>query len=167
MKKIIALLAAVALVLSLSACFMSGNTNSDSTEDQANAADVSTYDKDFSGLVQYIKDRNSNCEQQEIYYAILGAADGTRLVLNKNAYVEIYDFTDVLAGSATADSADPAMAQSIIDDIEDDGKFQPMANGVTMTAVITDSGKYVLAWDETRSFDYAGKVATDELKENW
>lgn len=167
MKKIIALIAAVALVLSLSACFMPGANNSDSTADQANAADVSTYDKNFSGLVQYIKDRNANCEQQEIYYDILGAANGTRIVLNKNAYVEIYDFTDVLSGGATADSADPAAAQAVFDDIDEDGKFQPMADSTLMTAVITDSGKYVLAWDETRSYDYAGKVAPDELKENW
>lgn len=166
MKKIIALAMALAMVLCLTACFFPGSQNTDSSADQANAADVSTYDKDFAGLVQYIKDRNSS-EQFDLYYGIVGAVNGTRLVLNKNAYLDIYDFSDVLDGAATADSADPEKAQSIYDDIKDDGKFQAMADGTIMTAVITDSGRYVISWDETRSYDYAGKVATDELKENW
>ena len=42
-----------------------------------------------------------------------------------------------------------------------------MEDSTEMTAVITKSGKYVLAWDATRGFDYEKKVATEELKENW
>ena len=73
MKKIIALIASVALVLSLSACFMpNANNNSDSSSEQANAADVTSYDKDFDGLVKYITDRGSNYEKMDIYYDLLG-----------------------------------------------------------------------------------------------
>ena len=35
------------------------------------------------------------------------------------------------------------------------------------TLAITDSGKYVLAWDATRSFDYQKNVATDTVISNW
>lgn len=165
MKKIIALIAAVALVLSLSACFMPNANNSDSSSEQANAADVTSYDKDFDGLVKYITDRGSNYEKMDIYYDLLGADNGARIVLNKNAFVEVYDFSGV--SSATADSANASKAKDILNAVRENGKFKPIEDGAELTATITDSGKYVLAWDASRSFDYTGKVVTDELKENW
>ena len=160
MKKIIALVTALILVLSLAAC--GGNTGS-STADESAKADVSTYTKDFEGLQKYIADRNQNGTTAEIYYDILGADNGVRYVLNGNAYVEIYDFS----------KADNDTAKAILADIKDDGKFSPMPNSTEMTAAITKSGKYVLAWDASRSFKYtndsdktAGVVST-ELIENW
>ena len=157
MKKIIALIAAVALVLSLSACFMpNANNNSDSSSEQANAADVTSYDKDFDGLVKYITDRGSNYEKMDIYYDLLGADNGARIVLNKNAFVEVYDFSGV--SSATADSANASKAKDILNAVRENGKFKPIEDGAELTAAITDSGKYVLAWDASRSFDYTGKV---------
>ena len=160
MKKIIALIAAMALVLSLSACFMpNANNNSESTSDQANAADITSYDKDFDGLVKYINDRGSNYEKMDIYYDLIGADNGVRIVLNKNAFVEVYDFSGA--------SANTAKAQDILNAVRENGKFKPIEDGTELTAAITDSGKYVLAWDASRSFDYTGKVVTDELKENW
>lgn len=168
MKKIIALIAAVALVLSLSACFMpNANSNSDSTSDQANAADISTYDKDFEGLVKYITERDSKYEKKDIYYDMLGADNGARVDLNKNAFVEIYDFSSVVSKDATADSSKPEKAKDILNTVRENGKFKPIEDGAELNAVITASGKYVIAWDQTRSFDYTGKVVTDELKENW
>ena len=155
MKKIIALIMALLMALSLSACF--GSTTGTSTADEANAKEISAYSKDFDGLQQYIKDLNGSASKAEIYYDILGAKDGVRYVLNNNAYVEIYDFT----------GADSDTAKAILADIKDDGTFQPVPDGTSMTAVITDSGNFVLAWDATRSYDYAKKVATDELKANW
>ena len=166
MKKIIALVMALMIALSLTACFSTGNT-ADSTADEANAADISSYDNDFKGLVAYIADNNSGCTMQELYYEILGADHGARVIFNNNPYVEIYDFSSVVDSAATADSADPAKAKEILEDIKDDGKFRPMADGIEMTAVITDSGKFVIAWDATRGFDYEKKIATDEVKANW
>lgn len=159
MKKIIALLAAVVLVLSLSACFMPNANNSESTSDQAKAADITSYDKDFNGLVKYITDSGSNYEKMDIYYDLLGADNGVRIVLNKNAFVEVYDFSGA--------SANTAKAQEILNAVRENGKFKPIEDGAELTAAITDSGKYVLAWDASRSFDYTGKVVTDKLKENW
>lgn len=156
MKKILALMTALIMVLSLTACFGAGNTGS-STADQAQAADVDTYDKDFDGLFKYIADRNSNGTKGELYYDVIGAVNGARYIINGNAYVEVYDFT----------GADSDTAKAILADIKDDGKFRPVEDGTEMTAVITDSGSYVVAWDAARSYDYTGKIATDELKANW
>lgn len=158
MKKLISLIAALVMVLSLTGCFGMGTaSNGSSTADQASAAEVDTYDKDFKGLQKYITDRNSKAKTSELYYDIVGAKNGIRIILNDNAYVEVYDYTD--ANSETA--------KAILADIKDDGKFNPMENSIDMTAVITDSGNYVLAWDATRSYDYAKNVATDELIANW
>lgn len=166
MKKIIALIAVLALVLSLTACF--GNTqNAGSTADEANAKDVSAYDKDFKDLVKYIADSNNGSVVQEIYYDIIGADHGTRIIFNNNPYVEIYDFSSVVDDTATADSADPARAKEVYEDIKDDGKFKPMEDGIEMDARITDSGKYVIAWDASRGFDYEKKVATEDVIANW
>lgn len=156
MKKIIVLAAALLMVLSLTGCFGTTPSNS-STADQANAADVSTYAKDFEGLQKYITDRNNNTTKQELYYEIVGADNAARIVLNGNSFVEIYDYS----------KANNDTAKAILEDIKDDGKFRPMEDSTEMTAVITKSGKYVLAWDATRGFDYEKKVATEELKENW
>lgn len=155
MKKIIALITALIMVLSLTGCF--GTNNGGATADEAKAADISTYDKDFNGLVKYITDSNPNTAKQELYYDILGASDGARLVFGGNSFVEIYDFS----------KADSEKAKTILADVKDEGKFNPIEDGVMMTAVVTDSGKYVIAWDETRRYDYAGKVANDDVKSNW
>ena len=165
MKKIIALIAVLALAVSLTGCFGVGQS-AGSTADEAKAEDVSAYDKDFKGLVKIIADSNSGSVVQEIYYDILGADHGARVIFNNNPYVEIY-FSSAVDEKATADSADPARAKEILEDIRDDGKFKPLEDGIEMTAVITDSGKYVIAWDASRGFDYEKKAATDEVKANW
>lgn len=159
MKKIIVIMLALAMLFSLAGCFGMGTANNaSSTADQAEAADVSTYDKDFDGLVKYVTDRNSNAAKNEIFYDILGAKNGTRLVLNGNAYVEIYEF----------DEEENDASSKIFDSIRNnEGKFSPMENGTEMTAKITDSGRYILAWDATRSYDYDKNVATEELLANW
>ena len=165
MKKLIALMMALVLALSLTACF--GTNTDNSTADEANAAPVDTYEKDFTGLLKYINDRNGSATKSELYYDILGAKGGERLVLNNNAYVEVYDFSNIAEDGASADSADPEKAQSVLAAVKENGKFTPLEDGTEMTAAITSSGKYLLAWDATRSYDYEGKVATDELIENW
>ena len=164
MKKMIALLAALVIMLSLTGCFGMG-VNPGATADEAEAGDISSYDKDFDGLVKYISDSNASNEKQEIYYDIIGAKNGVRLIFNKNPYVEIYDFSNIADG--TGSSEHPDTARAILQSVRDNGKFRPLENGVELTAVITDSGRYVVAWDATRSYDYDNKVATEDLKTNW
>ena len=166
MKKIIAFIAVLALVLSLAGCFGT-QQQSGSTADEAKLEDIADYDKDYKGLVKYIADSNNGATVQEIYYDMLGADKGARIIFNNNPYVEVYDFSSAVDSSATADSVDPAKAKEILEDIRDDGKFRPMEDGIEMTAVITESGKYVIAWDASRGFDYEKKVATDDVKANW
>ena len=155
MKKIIALMMALMMVLALAACVPANNSGA--TADQTDTPDVETYSKDFEGLTKYIADRNKSAQKSELFYDIVGADNGARFLLNGNAYVEVYDYS----------TAKNDTAKAILEDIRDDGKFAPLENGTVMTGVITDSGKYVLAWDATRGFDYEKNVATEELKTNW
>ncbi len=164
MKKILALTLALVFVLSLAACG-GGGTTSVSTADEVKPLD--SYSKDFDGLKSYLYDFNgvkryedkngNNRAVIDVYYDMLGADNGVRYVLNDNAYVEIYDFS----------KADNATAKAILEDVKDDGVFKPVPDGANLTAAITDSGKYVLAWDATRNYDYQKNVATDTVISNW
>ena len=169
MKKIIALITALVMVLSLTACMGGGTQTTGASSDQAGP--VSSYSKDFSGLKKYIADRNTGGSEADLYYTILGADNGKRYILNGNAYVEIYDFSSFKSGStpdqATSDQAQARKAAEDFFGMIKDGKVKLLENAPDMTVVITNSGKYVLMWDETRGYDYAGSVATDELKKYW
>ena len=165
MKRIIALIAAFAMILSLTACFGSGGTKV-ATADEVKA--LSEYKKDFDGLKQYLYDymglkgsvdskTGENSSVMEIYYDMIGADNGVRYSINGNAYIEIYDFS----------SAKTDKAKEILADVKDDGKFTPLENGTQMTATITDSGKYVIAWDATRGYEYQKNLSLDTIKANW
>lgn len=172
MKRIIALIAIAALVLSFAGC----GAKTASTADEASSADVSSYDNNFEGLTEYVAGRTPGSSKNDLYYDLLGADDGVRFVLSASGspYIEVYDFSSTVDSAATADEAksEPADADShekakeILKSIADTGKFSPL-EGVTMTAVVTDSGRYVLAWDDSRNFDYTGKIATDDMKAYW
>lgn len=161
MKRLIAILAAAVMVLSLTACFGTTTTENGATADEASAdVDVAKYDKDFDGLQKYLAAASSdvkNATKAEIYYDILGADDGVRYVLNGNAFIELYDFSGKQNDAAKA----------ILADIQDDGKFRSVEDAPELTAVITKSGKYVIAYDASRNYDYEKNIITDKVKNNW
>lgn len=160
MKKWILIITAAVLMLSLTACIGAPTNNNAATADEAANVDVSKYNKDFAGLQKYLKDTNAdmaNATKAEIFYDILGAKDGVRYILNGNAFIEIYDFSDEQNDTA----------KSILADIKDDGKFTPIEGGAELTALLTKSGKLVIAYDASRAYNYAEKIATDKVKENW
>ena len=93
--------------------------------------------------------------KSDLYYEVVGAKNGVRYYFtDQKTYIEIYDF------SGKSNSA----AEKALDDIKDDGKFKPTDTSDNLTAVISDSGKYVIAYNESNKYDY-DKI-TDELK-NW
>lgn len=164
MKKFLAVLLAAALMFALAACGGSSNQIKDATTDQeAEDIDPKDYEKDFEGLQDYLLDKgyiygrdgNGDSLTGEIYYDILGANDGIRYYFTDGrTFVELYDFSGEQNDTA----------KEVLKDIEDDGKFMAVEGLYELTAVISDSGKYVIAYNPNNKYDY-DKI-TDEL-ENW
>ena len=174
MKKIIALLIALMMVFSLTACMGGGTQSSGASSDQAKP--MKDYATDFDGLKKYIEDYNTGGSEADIYYSIIGADNGKRYILNGNAFVEIYDFSTYAGASATPDQATADQAAKDSEKYTNaknffakvkDGKVRLLENSSELTVFVTKSGKYVLLYDETRGYDYAGTVATDAVKKNW
>ena len=160
MKRIIAILTAALMLLALTGCIGMPASDNSATADEA-VANLNTdkYDKDFAGLQKFLTDAKvvTADNKAEIFYDILGANDGVRYVLNGNAFVELYDFSGKQNDTA----------KTVLADIKDDGKFRAVEDGAELTGVITSSDKYVIAWDETRSYDYKKNIATDKVLKNW
>lgn len=156
MKKLALLMAAVLLMFSLTACLGTNTSTTSATTATGDEAEPSSYAKDFKGLKSYLIDSGlvSSDAASEIYYDIIGASDGVRYTLSGSAFIEFYDFS-----GARDDTAD-----SILADIEDDGKFTAIDGLDELTGVISASGSYVAAYNAVNNYDYAS--LTDVL-ENW
>ena len=162
MKKLLAILMIVLLMLSLTGCFGIGTTTtastSSATSDEPTAEPTEplkqeAYVQSFKGLQQYLIDREliSKDQKSDVYYDILGAADGARYMLSNTAFIELYDFTD-----ASSDTA-----KAVLADIKDDGKFYAIEGYSELTGVISKSGKYVAVYNDKNGYEY-NKI-TDEL----
>lgn len=170
MKKLLVILLAAAMILALTACGGSSyavrNATSDEEAEKISAAD---YKKDFDGLEQYLLDKgyiyskmySGDSDEKgvdlknDVYYDVIGATNGVRYYFTDNkTFIEIYDF------SGKQNDA----AKKILADIDDDGKFQAVEGLDELTAVVSKSGKYVIAYNANNKFDY--EKITDEL-ENW
>lgn len=159
MKKIIAVVMIAALMLSLTGC-LGMPQQSEATEAPTDAPALKTYEKSFKGLQQYLIDRglipkkSTEDQADTLFYDLLGADYGERYILNGDAFIELYDFTN----------AKNDTAKSVLKDIKDDGKFQVIKDFDDLDAVISKSGKYVAVYNSRKSYDY--DAITKELQ-NW
>ena len=171
MKKLLALALIVMMMLTLTGCFGLGSTAStEPTVDAENAPDISTYNKDFAGLQQYLIDRallpyadltaatpdssDSSAKRTAVYYDMLGADNGIRYNVGGTAFIELYDFSNAKNDTAKA----------VLADIKDDGTFYAIENYDKLTGVISASGNFVAVYNTKNQYDYAS--VTDELA-NW
>lgn len=154
MKKLLAILLTAVMMLALTGCV--GNSNAirnATTDEQAKAVKASDFKKDFQGLQDYLltkgyiysKDGNGDSLKSEIYFDVIGANDGIRYnFLDGRSFVEFYDF------SGEQNDA----AKSVLADIKDDGKFRAIDGLDELTAKISKSGKYVIAYNARNQYDY-------------
>ena len=165
MKRLLAIILAAVLMLSLTACGAASNAIKHATSDEA-AKEIKPdkFSKDFQGLQDYLlekgyiygKDGADNSLKSDIYYDIIGAKDGVRYTfIDGRSFVEFYDYSGELNDTA----------KKIIEDIKDDGKFQTVENLYNLTGVLSGSGKYVLAYNPSNANKIYEKIA-DEM-ENW
>lgn len=171
MKKLLVILLAAAMIFALTACGGTSYSVRNATSDEeAEAIKAADYKKDFDGLEQYLLDKGyiytkmysgDNDEKgvtlkTDVLYDVIGAANGVRYYFTDNkTFIEIYDFTG---------KQNDATAKKILEDIKDDGKFKVIDNLDELTAVVSKSGNYVIAYNANNKFDY--EKITDEL-ENW
>ena len=171
MKKILAVLLAAAMMFALTGCIgtSSYSVRNATSDEEAKEISADAYKKDYDGLQQYLLDKGYIYSkmfagdddedgidlESEIFYEIIGANDGTRYYFtDQKTFVEIYDFSGEQNDTA----------KKTLEDIKDDGKFKSIEAGDELTAVISKSGKYVIAYNAKNGYDY-DKI-TDEL-ENW
>lgn len=166
MKRLLAILLAAMMLVALTGCVGTAtNAIQNATSDEeAKAVKASSFEKDFDGLQDYLltkgyifsKDGNGSSLKSEIYFDILGANDGIRYYFTDGrSFVEFYDF------SGKQDDT----AKSVLANIKDDGKFKAIDAGDELTAVLSKSGKYVVAYNASVANSNYEKIA-DEM-ENW
>ena len=172
MKKLLAILLAGAMMFALTGCFGGSSYKVKNATTDEEAADISAkdYKKDFDGLQQYLLDKGyiykflydeNNTEKprqamtSEVYADVIGANDGIRYYFpDGKSFIEIYDYSGKQNDTA----------KEVLAEIKENGKFKPIEAGDELTGVVSESGKYLIIYNEKNKYDY--EKITDELK-NW
>ncbi len=162
MKRIIAILLTVLMVLSLAACSINTHgknpDGTDVTESQSDGkADITKYKKDFSGMQSYLVDMDliddSKDKKKETQADIIGAKKGVRYTLDASSFVEFYEFDT---------NATPDEAQKVYDDISNNGVYNVL-DLEDMKGVVSNSGKFVMLYPANSKYDYS-KIITEFKK---
>lgn len=164
MKKIIAILMAVVLVLSLAAC--TGSKSDDTPTTVKHELDY--YSNDFYGLQLYLVDyglvpyvdlakfkpstasdatpaeADTTGVRTALYYDEVGAVDGVRFLLTADAFIEVYDFT----------GATGAKAKATLDAIKKDGKITVVEGMDPLNGKISKGGSFVILYNEKNDYEY-------------
>ena len=162
MKRIIAVLLSVLLLVSLAACTMGtdGTTlNQDPSaveETKAPKVDITKYKKDFDGMLQYLEDMELLSDKKdaktEMLAEIIGAKQGVRYKIDSTNFVEFYEFDiDNLNDDAKA----------LLNGIADGGTYKVLSLE-DMKGDVSDSEKFVMLYPATSTYDFS--ALTEELK---
>lgn len=162
MKRIIAVLLSVLLLVSLAACTMGtdGTTlNQDPSaveETKAPKVDITKYKKDFDGMLQYLEDMELLSDKKdsktEMLAEIIGAKQGVRYKIDSTNFVEFYEFdTENL-------SAD---AKELLNGIADGGTYKVLSLE-DMKGEVSGSEKFVMLYPAVSTYDFS--ALTEELK---
>ncbi len=148
MKKIIAILLTLLMVISLAACstgtIITSETTADATE--APKVDITKYEKSFNGMQKYLVDLEliNSKTKVELQADVIGAKKGVRYTVN-GSFVEFYVFDT---------EATPDEAQKVYDGIADGSTYKVL--GIEdVKGAVSSSGKYVLLYPATSTFDYS------------
>lgn len=148
MKKIIAILLTLIMVMSLAACstgtIITSETTTDATEEPK--VDVSKYEKSFNGMQKYLIDMKliDSKNKVELQADVIGAKKGVRYTVGAS-FVEFYVFDT---------KSTPDEAVNVYDGIADGGIYKVL--GIEdVKGEISSSGKYVMLYPATSTFDYS------------
>ncbi len=153
MKRLVALLLAILVVISLSACTMGTDgtkLNQDpSAATEAPKVDINKFEKNFDGMQAYLKELkliSSKDEDKTTTQAdVIGAKKGVRYKIDAAHFVEFYEYDT----NAMSDEA-----QKVYDAIADDGTYSVL--GIEdVKGIVSDSEKYVMLYPVNSTFDYS------------
>lgn len=156
-KKLLAVLLAAALCLSLAACgapvakLETLETSSTVSEGETAPAEKEPvgYDKDIQGLCKFMEDSKLvTGEKVQMSYDVIGAVNGYKYAYTYNSssvQVEVYEF---------ATENIPETAQAVIDAVRADGSFVILEN--TVPATLSADNHYLMIYTD-------GKAEKDEI----
>lgn len=159
MKRIALFILAAVMVLALSACgtdpLYNNTSETDAAAEKETVAEVNKddYDETFAGMQKYLIAMDllpsDDKSKTETFAEVLGAKNGVRYTLSSSAFIEFYEYTDKKSDEAKA----------VLDQVEANGQFE-VAGLDPLTAVMSDSGKYMAAYNDKLSYDkYADIIA--------
>lgn len=155
MKRLVAILLSVLMIISLAGCTigtdgtkLSGSTAStEATE--APDVDIDKYNKDFNGMQDYLKELDliskKEADKTVMQADIIGAKQGVRYKIDTTNFVEFYEF-DITATPDEAENVLSAFAN---------GETYKVLGFEDVKGVVSNSGKYVMLYPATSTYDYS------------
>lgn len=163
MKRLVAILLSILVVVSLSACTMGTdgtklNGGTDATEaTQAPQADIDKYAKDFDGMQEYLKEldliSDKKGDKTIMQAELIGAKQGVRYKIDTTNFVEFYEF-DI--------TATPDEAENVLNAFNN-GESYKVLGIEDVNGVVSNSGKYVMLYPATSTYDYS-KIEEEFVK---
>lgn len=155
MKRLVAILLTVLVLISLTACTMGtdgtqlGSETSATEATKAPQADINDYKKDFEGMQSYLKELELiSSEEKNITKTqadIIGAENGVRYKIDATNFVEFYEInTEKMTDEASAmiDAFSSGNTYKVLDIEEVKGE-------------VSTSGQFVMLYPANSTYDYS------------
>lgn len=163
MKKLVAILLAVVLVLSLGACTIGtdgtklGQDPNATEATEAPKVDINKYEKSLDGIEKYLKELKLISKKEDdktvTQADIIGAKNGVRFKVDALNFVEFYEFDT---------TATPDEAQKVFDAFSK-GESYNVLGIEDVKGVVSSSGKFVMLYSATSTYDYS-KIEEEFVK---
>ena len=159
-QKLLALLLAVLLSLSLAACVPTGTAVAElSVPEESPNPDAASYEDNLEGLIQYMKDSQLIAGDGISMSAdFIGAVEGMKFsykYMESTMTCELYEF-DL--------DAQNEKAQTVLDSVKSSGKFTVLDKEVS--AVLSQSGKFMMIFVSSR-VDESSQPFIDRINEKF
>lgn len=164
MKRLVAILMTVLIIMSLAGCSigtdgtkLNGSDAASTDATEAPKVDIAKYNKDFNGMQEYLKDMERISDKEEdktvMQADVIGAKQGVRYKIDSTNAVEFYEF-DI--------TATPDEAENVLSAFANDETYKVLGFE-DVKGEVSSSGKFVMLYPATSSYDYS-KIAEEFVK---
>lgn len=163
MKRLVAILLVVMVVVSLSACTIGTDgtklgTDTSATEaTEAVEVDINKYGDNLDGMVKYLQElkliSQKDADKTVTQADLIGAKNGVRIKIDTVNFVEFYEFDT---------TATPDEAVKVFDAFSNNETYKVL--GIEdVKGVVSGSGKFVMLYTATSTYDYS-KIEEEFVK---